>query len=183
MKLCEEGNHMVERLFWSKKPNRKSACLSCSRKYHTPIGNYKITKKAVSSDIKPLEKRTPKEDKSIPELIKLATIVFNKWIRQRDTINDKSFVCISCHKIKSVDVMQAGHYLSAGSNSSIRFNDWNVNGQCVECNCMKEGNQKEYRIGLIEKIGESAVEALEESASLPYKWDREFLLDIIKKYK
>ncbi len=146
----------------------------------TQIGEYKISKK---TEISPSKPSKSKDDKSIPELIKLATIVFNKWIRNRDTINSKSFICISCHCIKSVDVMQAGHYLSAGSNSSIRFNDWNVNGQCLECNCFKDGNQKEYRIGLIDKIGKAAVESLEESANLNYKWDREFLLGIIKKYK
>lgn len=198
MKTCGVCLNEFPTMWKAKTKTEPQMCRTCALKSKgTKVGNYtmikisdvardlvkeqKITSK--SSDIKPVEKRTPKEDKSIPELIKLATIVFNKWIRKRDTINGKSFVCISCHRIKSVDVMQAGHYLSAGSNSSIRFNDWNVNGQCIECNCMKEGNQKEYRVGLVEKIGEVAVEALEESANLPYKWDREFLLDIIKKYK
>lgn len=64
MKLCEEGNHMVERLFWSKKPNRKSACLSCSRKYGMPIGNYKILTKTDTPKISTSKSRTKINNKS-----------------------------------------------------------------------------------------------------------------------
>lgn len=124
-----------------------------------------------------------KKEKSVPELIQLAVIVFHKYIRKRDTINGTTFICISCQKPKSVSVLQAGHYLPAGNNASVRLNDWNVNGQCEECNINKNGNQAEYRKGLIEKIGLPSVEALEESAKIPFKWDKSKLMDIIKQYK
>jgi len=191
MKTCGICLKEFPTMWKAKTKTEPQKCKSCAMKNATPMGGYKMTTKtAVEAMVDEINdfniatfKANNKQYKSIPELIKLATIVFNKWIRKRDTINGKSFVCISCHQIKSVDVMQAGHYLSAGNNSSIRFNSWNVNGQCLGCNCFKDGNQKEYRLGLIDKIGKAAVESLEESANLNYKWDREFLLEVIKKYK
>ena len=36
-KLCEEGNHYVESLFWAKRKDRKSACMQCAKKYARPI--------------------------------------------------------------------------------------------------------------------------------------------------
>lgn len=44
---------------------------------------------------------------------------------------------------------------------SLRWNEENVNAQCVPCNQHKSGNLIDYRIGLIEKIGLDRVEWLE----------------------
>lgn len=78
--------------------------------------------------------------------------------------------------------MQAGHYM-AGTNSSVRFHELNVNGECETCNCFDPNHLVGYRKNLIDKIGLEAVEQLEIEAHKPHKWDRQELLDIIKKYK
>ena len=74
-------------------------------------------------------------NKSIPQLIKLATIHFNKYIRQRDKR------CISCN----APTENAGHYFSAGNHASLRFDERNVHGQCIRCNKWLHGNLIEYR--------------------------------------
>lgn len=94
----------------------------------------------------------------LPRLLKKAQDVFNAFIRNRD--RDKG--CISC----GGEVQQAGHYFSQGHHSSLRFNEMNVHGQCIKCNCYLHGNLINYRKGLIRRYGEIAVNKLEESAEL-----------------
>lgn len=78
--------------------------------------------------------------------------------------------------------MQAGHYLPAGNNGAIRLHEHNVNGQCWTCNNELHGNQDNYRVGLIRKIGLENVEALEAQAKLNFKWDRSDLQNLIDEY-
>lgn len=112
---------------------------------------------------------------SIPALSKKAQTVFNAWIRLRDA--DKG--CISCGG--SVD--HAGHYLSAGHYGHLRFNEMNVNGQCLRCNNFLHGNLINYRQGLVKKYGEQKVLLLEAVKNGSHKWSRTELLSIINKYK
>ena len=117
------------------------------------------------------------KNQSIPELLEKAQKVFNAWIRNRD--KDKG--CISC----GGPVENAGHYFSAGHYSALRFNETNVNGQCVHCNKWLHGNLINYRKGLVKKYGAETVELLEASVQLrkATKWDRYTLELIIKTYK
>lgn len=121
--------------------------------------------------------------KSVPDLIKLATKHFNKFIRMRDSLDDY-FKCISCGHPKSLDLMHAGHYLSAGNYGAVRFDERNVHGQCSKCNTHLHGNLQEYRAKLIHKIGLEEVEALEMKAKMPgHRWDRFGLIEIIIIYQ
>lgn len=85
--------------------------------------------------------------------------VFNEFIRLRD----KNESCISCG---SWNELQAGHYFSAGHYSWLRFNETNVNHQCLRCNYFLSGNQAQYRIGLLRKYGKETVEQLELKAQI-----------------
>lgn len=119
---------------------------------------------------------------SIPSLTAKAQKVFNTWIRKRDS-QDGYFTCISCGQTKSTDQMHAGHYLSAGHHTALRFNEVNTNGQCVRCNLHLHGNQIGYRNGLIRKYGEQKVLLLEGYQRIPSKLGRVELQAIIEKYK
>ena len=112
----------------------------------------------------------------LPKLHLKAQMVFNKWIRERD----KYFGCISC----GAEVQHAGHYFSQGHFSSLRYDEANVNGQCLRCNNFMHGNLIRYRQGLVNKIGEERVLLLEAfSRHAVKKWSRDELNDIISKYK
>ena len=122
----------------------------------------------------------------ISKLIEKATLCFNKYIRLRDEHKTMRgfFQCISCGKIQDTRFMHAGHYLSAGHNGAVRFDERNVNGQCVRCNTFLHGNQAGYRMGLINKIGLEEVEAVEAKSKMQwFKWDRFTLVEIIETYK
>jgi len=115
------------------------------------------------------------QGKSISQLIKIATKHFNLFIRERD----KRLGCISCGGV----IENAGHYLSAGNHSGLRFDEKNVFGQCIRCNKWLHGNLIEYRKGLIKRIGLDKVEWMEAIRHKSYKWDRFTLIEIILRYK
>lgn len=120
------------------------------------------------------------EKKSIPELIKIATRHFNKYIRERD--NESG--CISCN---TGQAQEAGHFYSGGHYSSLRFNENNVHGQCKKCNRHLHGNLLEYRRRITDRIDLSDLNELDRLADYykrnGFKWDRFALIDIILKYK
>jgi hypothetical protein len=120
---------------------------------------------------------------SVPTLTRLAVLHFNAFIRRRDSDGDY-FTCISCSQTKPMNMCNAGHYLSGGKHSATRFDEDNVNGQCVKCNLYEHGALLGYRNGLIAKIGLEAVEALELRGKMKArKVERMDLISIIIKYK
>lgn len=127
--------------------------------------------------MKPIFKEVKARKKVIPlpRLIKKAQDVFNAWIRKRD----EGRGCISCGSA----VTEAGHYLSAGHNSALRFNEVNTNGQCTRCNCFMHGNLIEYRKGLVKKYGEEKVFMLESISHRIKRWIRFELEAIIQEYR
>lgn len=129
-----------------------------------------------SAQIKKYQKKT------ISQLIKIAEKHFNKYIRHRDD-QGGYFTCISCGVPKSLGNMNAGHYMSAGHNGIVRFNEDNVNGQCVHCNLHEHGNLIRYRENLVKKIGQQRVEMLESTSRMAHKWDRFGLIHVIETYK
>jgi hypothetical protein len=115
-------------------------------------------------------------------VLKLAEIVFNKWIRDRDNDGSGYFKCISCNEVKDNREMEAGHYM-AKTYSATRFDENNVFAQCHHCNCFLSGNHEAYRENLTKKIGLIEVMKVEYKAKMGHRWDREELLEIIKKFK
>lgn len=111
----------------------------------------------------------------LPRLLKKAEKVFNSYVRKRD----EGLRCISCD---NGGVDHAGHYLNQGQHSLFRFDETNVNGQCVSCNLFRHGNLIHYRKGLVKRYGLEAVEFLESQGSYKKKWSRTELENIIKTY-
>ena len=105
--------------------------------------------------------------------------IFQKFIRLRD----KDEPCISCG-IKETDLWDGGHYLKAELYSGLIFHEMNCNKQCRKCNFYKDGNELEYREGLINKIGEQNVLMLENSKDYnrTYTYSNEELAQIKAKY-
>ncbi len=91
-------------------------------------------------------------DREIAKQRLIAT--FHKYIRLRDC----QLPCISCGQFNK---LQAGHFYNAGNYASLRFDDKNVNGQCVACNHYSEGNKQGYAEGLKKKYGDNVLRELE----------------------
>ena len=118
---------------------------------------------------------------TIPKLTAKAQKIFNAYIRQRDSDNGY-FTCISCGQTKEVSQMDAGHYVPVKGSSALRFDEYNVNGECKGCNGFDEFHLIGYRRNLIDKVGERKVIELEHQHRLIKKWSRTELNEIIKQY-
>ena len=120
--------------------------------------------------------------KTIPDLLKEAQHAFNAYVRARDANQP----CICCGRpLGDGDVggaFECGHYRSIGSASHLRFDERNAHAQRKQCNRWGAGRAVDYRLGLIERIGIAAVEALE-SDNAPHKWTREELIAIRDTYR
>jgi hypothetical protein len=122
--------------------------------------------------------RAAKESlKTAGSYIKEAQASVNKYIRLRDYGEP----CISCGNSpaqKYGGTVDAGHYRSRGAAGHLRFNTFNIHGQCVKCNRYNSGNAVDYRLRLIVKIGIERVERLESDNS-----PRKFTIDYLKRVK
>ena len=119
---------------------------------------------------------------TIPKLTAKAQKIFNAYIRQRDS-EDGYFTCISCGQTKTTDLMDAGHYVPVKGSSALRFDEYNVNGECKSCNGFDQFHLIGYRRNLIDKVGERKVMELEQQHRLIKKWTRTELNEIIERYK
>ncbi|MFQ6346011.1 recombination protein NinG [Pseudomonas sp. R11F] len=107
---------------------------------------------------------------------------FNAYIRARD--QDVGHLCISSGKPLdwSGNAVDAGHYRSVGSAPHLRFDERNCHAQSKQDNRFLSGNAVDYRIGLIARIGQEAVDALEADQA-PRKYTLEEIKAIKAKYR
>ena len=128
-----------------------------------------------------------KKQKTLGKLKKDAQDVFNKYIRMRDSENGY-FKCISCGIVKKVDQMNAGHFHAVGSCDVLRFDERNVNGECIACNMHNDMHLFGYAENLIFKIGKVQFDYLQlireqYKRGQVNKLTRADVLEVIEKYK
>jgi len=145
----------------------------------SPKCAYKLVKQKKQQAVKK-KKEDIEQLKTKSQKIQDARRVFQLYIRERD----KDLPCISCGTITS-KVWDAGHYLKAELYTGLIFNEDNCHKQCRKCNRYLGGNEIEYRMGLIERIGADRVEDLERRRDQfrLYKYSDEELKALILKFK
>lgn len=97
--------------------------------------------------------------KTKPQWRAEAQAAFNRYVRLRDAGKP----CISCGRLpeqKFGGTMDCGHYRTRGAAAHLSFNLHNTAAQCVYCNRDRDGAQKAFEQGLIERIGAEKVEAI-----------------------
>lgn len=94
--------------------------------------------------------------KSRAEHLKDTQQAFNAWVRARDA----ALPCVSCGRHHGGQY-HAGHYRTVGANPELRFEPLNAWKQCAPCNNHLSGNLINYRISLLQRIGEEKVAWLE----------------------
>ncbi|MGY2294274.1 recombination protein NinG [Pseudomonas yamanorum] len=116
--------------------------------------------------------------KSRGEHMREAQQAFNEYVRTRDQA--AGHPCISSGKPLdwSGNAVDAGHYRSVGSAPHLRFDERNCHAQSKQDNRFLSGNAVDYRIGLIARIGQEAVDALEADQSV-----RKYSIEQIKGIK
>ena len=76
----------------------------------------------------------------IKKLQAKADLIFSKYIRMRDTPGK----CCTCGKFIDFKSCDAGHYMERNYKNT-RYNEYNVHGQCRECNRFKNGEKALHR--------------------------------------
>jgi hypothetical protein len=120
--------------------------------------------------------------KTRSDYIKEAQHAFNAFIRARDAHQP----CICCGSTLQQNGVgggfDCGHYRSVGSAPHMRFDERNAHGQTKKCNRYGAGRAVDYRIGLIARIGQEAVDELE-ADNTARKWSIDDLKLIKATYK
>lgn len=130
-----------------------------------------------------LSKLTAKADK-----------VFSLYIRKRDSteyirgeiLDEPAGECITCNKLIPAKQAHAGHFVQRGCKLT-RYDEENVNLQCSGCNTFRYGEQYKHGRAIDMKYGDGTADrlmALEaEYKANGHKFTRDFLQDIIERYK
>lgn len=117
------------------------------------------------------------QKKSISQLKKLADRSFSLAVRLRDSSNGYG-VCITCSKPIHYKQAHAGHFQSR-RHSATRYDEENVNLQCVGCNTFRGGEQYQYAIAVDDKYGKGTARKLAKKAQEYHKFTDDELLEII----
>jgi hypothetical protein len=111
------------------------------------------------------------------DYIKILQQLVNRFVRNRD-----GNYCISCDAPINGKV-DAGHLFSVGNYPSVRFDERNINSQCIRCNQYNGGSILEYRENLIKKIGQEQFNELDKLAHQNRIFDIEEIKEMIEVYK
>lgn len=178
MRTCEECKQRYMPISRTSKICTNMDCiLSYAEKKRAKIKAAQDKKARAEAKKERMERKAKLEEyKPLSYWLTRAERACNEFIRARD-----SDICISCGTMHS-EAWQAGHFISKGANSTIRYNSDNIHKQCIKCNMHLASNAIEYRKGLIEKIGIERVEALE-AWHPPVKMTREYAQTVEQEYK
>ncbi len=120
--------------------------------------------------------------KTISKLKKDLDKVFSLYIRLRHASKDGIVKCFTCDKTAHYKKMHAGHFMSRKHHAT-RWNEDNVQVQCVKCNLFGQGEQYAFGKLLDIRIAEGKAEELQELSRTTVKYMRFEYEDMIKHYK
>lgn len=117
--------------------------------------------------------------KDFGKLKKKLDKIFSEWIRKR---NGEYSLCYTCGKRLHWKELQAGHYIPR-NNMATRWDERNVQTQCVGCNVFGKGKPDEFAIHLIKQYGQAILDELHRLKHTIKKWTVIDLETMIEKYK
>jgi len=121
--------------------------------------------------------------KTISKLKKELDKWFSLYIRLRNASKPDGIVeCWTCGKTAHYKKMQAGHFMSRKHHAT-RWNEENVQVQCVKCNMFGQGEQYTFGKLLDIRIGDGTADKLKDLSRTTVKFMRYEYEDMIKNYK
>lgn len=117
------------------------------------------------------------ELKPLQYWLKRAEKAVNAFIRERD----KDQPCISCGTHDASE-WHAGHWISVGASSALRFAPANIHKQCHQCNWFEGGRASDYEARLPARIGQAEFDRIK-FAPRARKWTREECRAIEAEYR
>ena len=119
---------------------------------------------------------------TISKLKKKLDVLFSQYIRRRNADHLGRVKCFTCGVEKHWKEQQAGHFQSR-SHHSTRWDEVNVQVQCVKCNMYRQGEQYKFGLYLDQRFGDGTAEELENRAKTIVKLNRVDYEEAIERYK
>ena len=119
---------------------------------------------------------------TISKLKKKLDVLFSQYIRRRNADHLGRVKCFTCGVEKHWKEQQAGHFQSR-SHHSTRWDEVNVQVQCVKCNMFRQGEQYKFGLYLDDRFGDGTAEDLENRAKTIVKLNRVDYEEAIERYK
>jgi len=144
---------------------QKVCSIACAKAMAKDPKLQKVAAKAITKQARQDLQARREKLKTKGEHLREAQQAFNAYIRVRDRL--AGYACISSGRPLdwNGNAVDAGHYRSTGAAPHLRFDENNCHAQSKHDNRYLSGNVADYRIGLINRIGLDAVEALERDQS------------------
>ena len=119
---------------------------------------------------------------TISKLKKKLDVLFSQYIRRRNADHLGRVKCFTCGVEKHWKEQQAGHFQSR-SHHSTRWDEVNVQVQCVKCNMFRQGEQYKFGLYLDDRFGDGTAEELENRSKTIVKLNRVDYEEAIERYK
>ena len=119
---------------------------------------------------------------TISKLKQKLDVLFSQYIRRRNADHLGRVKCFTCRVEKHWKEQQAGHFQSR-SHHSTRWDEVNVQVQCVKCNMYRQGEQFKFGLYLNQRFGYGTAEELEQRAKTIVKLNRVDYEEAIERYK
>lgn len=103
--------------------------------------------------------------------------VFSEYIRKRKAVNEFA-ECVTCGKVDHWKDLQAGHFMSR-KHYSTRWDERNVEVQCMACNVFRYGEQYKFSKYLGTELSDELLSKSRETVKFP-NWE---LIEMIEIYK
>ena len=108
--------------------------------------------------------------------------LFSEYIRRRYANHEGTVSCFTCGVVKHWKQQQAGHFQSR-SHHSTRWDEKNVQVQCVKCNMYRQGEQYKFGMYLDQTYGHGTAQELEQRAKTIVKLNRVDYEESIELYR
>lgn len=171
--------------------NRKyGLCQECLRKWATETKEGKQwLKKQTAYKMRSNEKEKKKQDRekkrelNTSAAMRLADTYFSRYIRLKHS-KDGKCTCYTCGSIKDIKEVDNGHYLKR-EHKATRYHENNCRPQDKTCNgdVKHNGKQAEFRINLVNEIGEEKVKKIEALSRTTIKANAKYYRDIADYYR
>ena len=119
---------------------------------------------------------------TISKLKKKLDKIFSEFIRRRNADHLGFITCFTCGVKKHWKEQQAGHFQSR-SHHSTRWDEVNVQVQCIKCNMFRQGEQYKFGLYLDERYVKRTAKELEQRAKTIVKINRVDYEEAITRYK
>lgn len=162
--------------FLPRSPMAVVCSVPCSLEHAKKVATIKRAK--VQRQERAQDKAKLEKFKTLAAYKKEAQAAWNSYVRARDL----GLSCASCGAMPGEvygGSMDCSHYRSRGSAPHLSFHLHNAASACVKCNRFLGGNVVALRAGLVERIGEAKILAVE-ADQRPRHFTKEYLIRIKK---